>query len=93
MGIDSKIFNQTDMVETQTRPSVAGRNQRGTGRRFPQVNQVATARSNVTNVAPTVNDDQEAGFSQWSQWIDTTGPDVWMCLDASTGAAVWVQLN
>lgn len=93
MGIDNKVFNDADVILTQTRPGVAGRNQRGTGRAFPNVNQVATARSNVTNAAPTVNDDQEAGYSIWSQWIDTTGPDVYMCLDASTGAAVWVQLN
>lgn len=92
MGTDSKVFNDSDMILTQTRPSVAGRLQRS-GRRFPEVNQVATARSNVTNAAPTVNDDQTEGFSQWSQWIDTTGPNVWMCLSASTGAAAWVQLN
>lgn len=47
----------------------------------------------VTNAAPGVNDDNSKGYRQFSQWIDTTGPDLYACLDATQGAAVWKKLS
>lgn len=41
--------------------------------------------------APTVNDDDAAGYAVGERWIDTTGPTEYVCLDATTGAAVWSQ--
>jgi hypothetical protein len=40
---------------------------------------------------PTVNDDGTAGFSIGSRWINVTLDKEFVCLDASTGAAVWTQ--
>lgn len=44
-------------------------------------------------VDPTENDDTGAGYSVGSVWINTTSdpPKVWVCGDASTGAAEWLQ--
>jgi len=39
--------------------------------------------------APTVTDDDANGFSAGNQVIDTAAKDVYICVDSSTGAAVW----
>jgi hypothetical protein len=41
---------------------------------------------------PTVNDDSGDGFSPGSQWMNTSTQTLWMCTDASTGAAQWRSL-
>ena len=41
--------------------------------------------------APSVNDDALEGYSQGSIWVDSG--DVYICTDATTGAAVWVQIG
>jgi len=41
-------------------------------------------------VAPTVTDDDVAGYAVGSFWIDVTHECVYVCTDASTGAALWV---
>jgi hypothetical protein len=44
--------------------------------------------------APTVTDDGATlGVTVGSLWIDTTAPAVYVCADASTGAAVWVEVS
>ena len=45
------------------------------------------------STAPTTGDDSDDDYAVGSLWIDTTGGDVYRCVDASVGAAVWVQLN
>jgi hypothetical protein len=40
-------------------------------------------------VAPTVTDDETAGYSVGSQWVDTVGLMIYFCVDPSAGAAVW----
>lgn len=40
--------------------------------------------------APTVNDDSGDGYEVGSKWIDTTAENVYHCVDATAGAAVWV---
>ena len=44
-------------------------------------------------VPPDVNDDAGDGYSVGSQWVDTSAGDVFVCVDASVGAAVWEQTN
>lgn len=39
--------------------------------------------------APTTGDDNTQGYVVGSRWIDTTNDVEYVCLDASTGAAVW----
>ena len=41
--------------------------------------------------APTVNEDSDDGYSVGSQWYDGTNDNMYHCLDATVGAAVWVQ--
>lgn len=45
------------------------------------------------DAAPTVDDDETLGYSGLSLWLDTVAPAAYVCLDASTGAAVWQQLG
>ena len=44
-------------------------------------------------VAPTVTDDDASDYSVGSKWINTTADDSYLCVDASTGAAVWNKIN
>ena len=41
--------------------------------------------------APGTSDDDSAGYAVGSRWIDTTNAKEYVCLDASTGAAVWTE--
>lgn len=45
----------------------------------------------VTN--PTINDDQGDGYIAGQVWLNTATDEAWVCLDASTGAAVWKLLT
>lgn len=40
---------------------------------------------------PTVNDDSGSGYSVGSRWIDVSADKEYVCLDAGSGAAVWVE--
>lgn len=44
-------------------------------------------------IAPTVNDDADAGYRVGSTWIDTTADTVYVCVDATNNTAVWVSLG
>ena len=56
----------------------------------PQVQNNYTA---VT--APTVNDDETEGYSPSSKWSDNSQspPELYQCVDATAGAAVWVKTS
>lgn len=41
--------------------------------------------------APTTSDDSDNGYAEGSVWYDTTNDESYVCLDASTGAAVWLN--
>ncbi|RLB76220.1 MAG: hypothetical protein DRH24_18265, partial [Deltaproteobacteria bacterium] len=43
--------------------------------------------------APTVNDDSTAGYAVDSRWLDTTNDKAYICVDATAGAAVWLDLT
>lgn len=43
----------------------------------------------AATAAPTTGDDIGDGYSITSHWWDTTNDDLWVCLDATLGAAVW----
>lgn len=45
------------------------------------------------SAAPGASDDSSAGYSIGSTWIDTSNDDIYMAVDVSVGAAVWLQLN
>ncbi|MEE8484223.1 MAG: hypothetical protein V3S46_06455, partial [Nitrospinota bacterium] len=41
--------------------------------------------------APTVNDDSGSGYAVGSRWFNVTADKEYVCLDASSGAAVWTE--
>jgi hypothetical protein len=45
------------------------------------------------HTAPTANDDSGDGFSVGSIWLDTTADRAYICLDASVGSAVWLEIT
>ena len=45
----------------------------------------------IATTAPGVSNDNTEGYSAGSRWIDITGDKAYVCLDASTGAAVWTE--
>ncbi len=40
---------------------------------------------------PGITDDSGSGYSVNSIWLNTAGPTIYRCTDASVGAAVWLQ--
>ena len=42
-------------------------------------------------VAPTVDEDSADGYAVGSIWIDTTAYKQYICLDATVGAAIWIE--
>lgn len=40
---------------------------------------------------PAASDDQVQGYSVLSRWVNTASGELWLCLNASTGAADWQQ--
>lgn len=44
-------------------------------------------------IAPTVNDDITLGYSIGSNWVDVTNDNVYVCVDITATAAVWIQTN
>ena len=52
------------------------------------------AQNNTTAVTdPTVTDDSSAGYAADSRWFNQSTDESWLCLDASVGAALWVQTS
>jgi hypothetical protein len=45
----------------------------------------------VTTVNPTVNDDNTLGYYVGYEWVNTTTDTTYNCVDATTGAAVWLS--
>lgn len=43
--------------------------------------------------APTANDDSGDGYEVGSIWVDTTADDAYICLDNTSTAAVWAQID
>jgi len=42
-------------------------------------------------VAPTATDDSTAGYARNSKWFDAVGQEIYFCMDATEGAAVWIK--
>lgn len=58
------------------------------------IDQIATKKSNLTaTIAPTVANDNTQGYAVGSFWMGTVLGAAYVCLDASTGAAVWSKIT
>jgi len=47
----------------------------------------------IQAAAPGSSDDASAGFSIGDWWLSTSGPTAYVCLDASSGAAIWINVS
>jgi len=54
---------------------------------------VGVKRTIDATTAPTASDDSGDGYSESSIWIDVTANKAYVCLDASSGAAVWQEIG
>lgn len=50
------------------------------------------AKDNIANSAPAVSNDSSEGYEVSSRWLDIVAQIEYICIDASLGAAVWVQV-
>ena len=58
------------------------------------LNIIPEVKNNYTaTAAPTATDDDSDGYSVGSAWFDVTNDQAYWCIDASTAAAIWLQLN
>lgn len=58
------------------------------------VDALARVQSNLAaSAAPTVDDDVDLGYGIGSTWWDGTNDEIYLCIDATDGAAVWIQVG
>ena len=57
--------------------------------------QVASAPLNnfTATVAPVATNDNTEGYTPGSNWVNTSNSFIYECINATTNAAVWVQIN
>lgn len=49
--------------------------------------------STVTTTSPGVTNDASQGYQVGSTWINTTAGTAFVCVDTTSGAAVWKQTS
>ena len=54
---------------------------------------LAKKHNSVATVAPVGTDDDAAGYEVGSIWLDVTGVQAYICLDATATAAVWTKIT
>jgi hypothetical protein len=47
----------------------------------------------IATTDPNVGSDQTADYQPGSLWLNTSAQRAWICLNAATGAAVWLQIS
>lgn len=56
-------------------------------------NATTSPKSNATAADPVVGDDTADGYAPGSIWINTSDGGIFICTDASAGAAVWEEVS
>lgn len=89
LPMDGRLRRLTDMVSDLINSLAAGGQLVQTG---PVDYQVRT-RAVTAGRTPTFNDGSAAGYAAGTVWVDTVLDAVHVCVDATQGAAVWVQMG
>lgn len=80
------IENELDQhIEDFTNPHMVTKTQVG----LPDVENLKVNLNASTN--PTITDDSGSGYVVGSRWIDITNDKEYVCVDASVGAAIWIE--
>jgi hypothetical protein len=58
---------------------------------MPRVSRVLQRDNLSASVNPSATDDSAAGYALGSRWFNTTAGTVWICIDGTASAAVWIQ--
>ena len=91
-GFDTSVSNNTSVVDnTQHRTTTIGNPH--------NVTKTNVGLGNVENIKvnlnadsdPTESNDGSVGYTRGSRWINTTTEQEWVCLNASSGNAVWIK--
>lgn len=84
--LQSEIGAGNITVEIDGTPLTSGQTQAV----LTAINPLAVKHNLSATVDPTVTDDDVAGYSVGSRWVNTAADTTFVCLDDSTGAASWV---
>ena len=57
------------------------------------VEQIVLRNNQLSVSAPSATDDITAGYSFGSKWYNSAGDEVYMCVSAALGAAIWKQIS
>jgi len=87
-GTDTRRTTPAFIRHTDASGTTAG-HMRRTGERTYEV----VVDNLAANTEPGVSNDNTEGYGVDSRWIDTTAGEAYVCLDASTGAAVWGHIT
>lgn len=60
--------------------------------RLDELDQAIKVNAYAKTAAPTANDDSADGYSVGSRWIDTTNDRMYIAVDVSAGAAIWLEI-
>lgn len=86
--LEDEIEALSNVEEGELLEKGAGDNSQGSG----YFSTTSLRKNNYTAVAaPTVNDDTADGYAPGSVWVDVSNDNAYVCVDASAGAAVWVE--
>lgn len=96
--IETAYNNQVSVVgQAEAEAGTATTVRRWTAQRVAQAIAALAPSGAQTNYSattdPTVNDDSGDGYSVGSPWVNATADKAFLCLDATVGAAVWVQIG
>ena len=93
VDFDAEVSNNTTVV-SNINHTINTSNPHSVTKTQVGLDNVENLKTNLTATdAPTINEDSTDGYSIGSIWIDITNDKGYICLNASTGAAVWTEIT